>query len=231
MATKKKAAASAVQEVLDANRAALVGFNANLVHEALNDMAAVTDQSEELAERKRTAAHRLVVHAHTVATESRKVGATDIDKGWSENIKALYPMLAKEHNRFVKTDVRKDGTTRYTLTGYGRNVMSTCRGFCQYDDVEPDAEGRYFEDQKIIVNRRAEDLDAKTLALRAAKEVLDERIKAFRELATKGGDVELIEGATDELNAVIKTLEAMHADPEDETEADAEAIGAKRDAA
>ena len=65
---------------------------------------AVDDATGEM----QNAAVALIRHAHDVAAQSREAGATEIDKGWSANVRAMLPMLAKEGSKFVKASEKKE---------------------------------------------------------------------------------------------------------------------------
>ena len=214
MGTSKSKKADAAQAVLDANHEVLVGFDAKKVTDCLVSMARSKAEADAAGETKSEAAHKLIVHAYDVAQQSRAAGATDIDKGWSKNLKALYPKLVKDGVSFIKTETKKDGGTSFTLSGYGQNVNSVARGFCQYADIAPDAEGRIAEDRKIVEARRAEDLSEDEQLLRAAKEALDVAIKTFRKAAIKGGDYSVIEGYAGQLVTWAEVIEQADADAE-----------------
>lgn len=230
MATKKQESKKAgpAKAERKANEYALVGFNEATVVECFKRMAASKAEADQAGESKAEAAHRLVVHAHEVGTASRAEGMSDGDelaKAWSANIKRLYPSLAADGVTFIKAEEKADGTIKHTLTGYGQNVNSVCRGFAQYDDIEPDAEGRISEDRNIVQNRRALDLDEETRLLMDAKESLDEALKAVRKASVATGDYSLIEGHAQQLHDLAAEITAQDA-AQDSADADAEAIAA-----
>ena len=212
----KKQAANAAQAVLDANREAIV-FDSAKVHACFTAMGQSDAEAKASGESKAASALELCKLAEIAGTESRSTGATEIDKGWSAEIRAMLPSLATEGSPFVKVKTEDGKDTRYTLTGYGRNVNSIARGFCQYAELEASKAETYVECRELVEARRAEDRTDKEKALSEAKDALDEVLKAIRANAVKGGDVDLIAFTTEGLQPVLDELEAMHADPDEES--------------
>lgn len=226
MATTKakkdsKTAAPAATAIKQANDAALLGFNISTVVDCMKSMSASKAEADKAGETKAEAAHRLVEHAFEVAQENREAGNVDGDQlaqGWSRNIKALYASLASDGVSFIKVETKADGTIKHTLSGYGQNVNSVCRGFCQFDDISPDEDGSISADRAIVESRRALELDEDEQLLKAAKDELDEALKAYRKAATVGNDYELINAAATALleSAADMTAKVETADDIDE---------------
>ncbi len=214
MATKKRSKAKAAKAVQEAAREVIVGFNAKTVIKCFQQMADGKTAADDASETKAGAALALVQHAHEVALASREAGATDIDRAWSKNVKALYPQMAKNGTPFVKVTETND-ETKYTLTGYGLNVNSIARGMCQYADIDMEGIESFGQARQRVQQRRADDLSPEVITLNNAKAELDDQWKAVRKLAIKGSDVELIERTTEALGEVLAQLEAMHEEGDD----------------
>jgi hypothetical protein len=223
---KDKSAANAAQAVLDANREALTGFDSAVVHGLFTTMGASVNDSDKAKGIRSQAALELCRHAESVAIASRDTGATEIDKGWSANVRMMLPVLAKEGSPFVK--VKKDDKgTRYTMSGYGMNVNSIARGYCQYSDVgvhAADAE-TFVECREAVQARRAEDLTPAAKALVEAKQLLTDTLADVRSMAVDGNDIDLINDTIKSLVPIQDALTEMHlmsGAESEETEAEAE---------
>lgn len=188
MSTNKATAADAAKVIIDANKEALVGFDAAKIVATFKTMAEGSNKTESGKTESANAALELCQQAHDVAVLSAAEGCTEIEKGWTKNIKALLPNLAAEGSPFVKVTEAEGKDTRYTLSGYGQNVNSIARGFCQYPELDSQSCESYRDAADLVRARRAEDRSDEEKALAAAKERLTEALKAYRELGIKGDD-------------------------------------------
>lgn len=164
-------------------------FNTHTVAEvfrAVNEKRSLIDDATGEMQSASTA---LVLEAHRVAEAARKQGADGdtIAKGWSAEVRAMLPMLAVEGCTFVEESTKKPG--QFRLTGYGQNINSTARGFCEYPELDPEAarnddgELTYSGLVAALTEEKRKHEDADVTALREAKEALTESIKAFRKAA------------------------------------------------
>jgi len=218
----QKAAPAVVTQ--DANAAALVGFDTHVVADAFRAMSDRKALIETTTGAMQDAAVTLVLHAANVAAATREAGAeVNIADLWSATLSGLYPMLAAEGSRFIKvTPANGDKPAKYQLTGYGMNVNSIARGFCQYGDIWPadaqDENGNltYVALRALVEARRRDDESAEAKALREAREALDEALKGYRKAALDTGKAEDILEFARALTAALEP-EAIEATEEAET--------------
>lgn len=225
MATSKKAGPAKAEQ--QANALSVQGFNHKTVGDAFRAMSEKRQVVDAATGEMQDAAIVLCREAEAVATASLKAGldADTIAAGWSAEVRAILPMLAKDGVTFVKPSEKKEGG--HILTGYGQNVNSAARGFCQYPG-ELTVDGTAGEDGEVSISaimkavreRRAADATDAEKALRDAKDMLAEAIKAYRELALEGSDVDRITAFAEALTEVEVAEELTIV--EDETEAEAE---------
>jgi hypothetical protein len=231
MATSKKAgAAKAVQVAntfaLDFNERTVAGL-----FKAISDKRSIIDAADGEA---RDASAALVIEAHRVAADAAERGADGdtIMRGWSAEVRALMPMLAADGVTFVEESEKKPG--QFRMTGYGQNVNSTARGFCEFPELNPedaraeDGTLSYRSLAALVAAKRAESATDEEKALKAAKESLADSIKAFRKSVTaKGATADSIIEAAAMLDMLTAELtaepEVEVAEPE---QADAEAEAA-----
>jgi hypothetical protein len=231
MATSKakaKAQALPSKAQAKASELALIGFDEARVAADCRIMSDAISKTDELQMSKQQAAHDLAVHARECALLTVAEGGVfgdELAKAWTAKFKTLYPVFAKEGLSIVKTTEKDDGTVKHTLSSYGQNVNSTCRGFCEYEDIEPDAEGRISKDMEIVSARRAEDRSDDQKILADAKEKLAEALKELKAaaLGPKGDDAGLIVERAEAIEALALDWVTQ--------EAEAEAIEAEAEAA
>jgi len=211
MATSK-----ANQKAVEKANTFALDFNTNTVAEvfrAVNEKRSLIDAATGEMQSASTA---LVVEAHRVAEAARSQGADGdtIAKGWSAEVRAMLPMLAVEGCTFVEESTKKPG--QFRLTGYGQNINSTARGFCEYPELDPEAarnddgELTYSGLVAALTEEKRKHEDAEVTRLREAKEALTAAVKDFRKAA--GTTAESIENATELL--VMLTGELTEAEPE-----------------
>ncbi len=218
-----KQSANAVQAVLDANRECLIGFDDAKFMKQLRAMSKADSGIAKWADKAATASLEFVRDAETMRIASAKEGATDIDKAYGKQVQAMLPRMFKEG---LYCEQSESGT--YKLTGTGRNVVSTARGFCQYDDfaevtVTTDSDGNevetvtpitaatldsYGKCRAAVIARRALDRTAEQVALADAKLALNDSLSAIKKLALKGNDVDLIQLRTLELEVYRAEIKA-----------------------
>jgi hypothetical protein len=229
--TESKQAANAAAVVLAANREAVVGFNVNTVAEAFRAMSEKRQVLDTVTGEMQNAAIVLIRHAHAVTQESTAAGATEVDKGWSKEVRAMLPMLAKEGSKFVKESEKKEGG--FILTGYGQNVNTIARGFCQYPELNPDdctneeGEVTFGSLNAAVKARRQQDETDAERDLRLAREALAEALTEYRKAATKGNDALRIQSFADALTEAVTSSDAdvveQDETDDDETETEVEA--------
>ena len=230
MSTSKKAGPA--KAIAKANEAALVGFNGSQLTEAMLAMSEKRQAVDHLTGEMQDAAVMVCRIAETTATESAAVGmdGDSIAQGWLAEVKARYPALAKAGCTFVKPSDKKDG--EFILSGYGQNVNSTARGFCQYPG-ELTVDGCADEDGNVTISgimaavrdRRAQDESDEVKAVKAAKADLADAIKLYRSTACKGNSAERIAEFTAALIEAVASYEASDAELE-ALEAETEAVAA-----
>jgi hypothetical protein len=221
MATSK-----ANQKNIEKANSFALDFNTHTVAEvfrAVNEKRSLIDSATGEMQSASTA---LVLEAHRVAEKAREQGADGetIAKGWSAEVRAMLPMLAVEGCSFVEESTKKPG--QFRLTGYGQNINSTARGFCEYPELDPEAarnddgELTYSGLVSALTEEKRKHEDAEVTALREAKEALTESIKAFRKAAGVTAQsitdaAELLDVLTGEL-APVEEAEAENDDTETE---------------
>ena len=229
MATSKQAGPST--DVQAAAEISVLGFDAAKTKAVMLAMAEKRSVIDEATGELQDSAVALCRQAEHVARVSAAEGidSDTIDAGWSAEIRALLPSLAHDGCSFVKESEKKPG--KFVLTGYGQNVNSTARGFCQYpgeltvdgcapEEGEPTISGI----MKAVRERRAEDASEEEKALRAAKQLLSDAIKAYRDTALEGGKAERIVEFAEALTLAV--AEQVEVEAEADADDDAEAVAA-----
>jgi hypothetical protein len=214
------------KQVEKANTFAL-DFNTNTVAEvfrAVNEKRSVIDAATGEMQNASTA---LVLEAHRVAEAARAQGADGdtIAKGWSAEVRAMLPMLAVEGCTFVEESTKKPG--QFRLTGYGQNINSTARGYCEYPELDPEVarneagELTYSGLVAALTEEKRKHEADEVRELREAKEMLTESIKSFRKAATDGENADAIRVAAamlDDLTGLLTESEEAEESEEDSTE-------------